>query len=521
MKKHSGYSHKICRLVLFILLVNLFDSCKKEDNKPPVITSINLIMNDTIRNNFNIKVEVTDNNSTARLELYANDSLFAQIDNLPFEYLWNTTKMKDGEYIIKAVVYDSKGNKAESSTTVLVQNALLTINLGSENHAPFKLVIFDEQGSILNSALIQGSGKVIIMPLTPAENDAINLVSYSTSNGFTGIIAYVHVKRGSEYNMDWKSSGPVVKGFKIHIKNDIGSFSQVWLSTDQTFYKISSMADTMNLPAAIPYTSGHKLLLQLETIEGKFYSFLTIDNIDELTVKLSDINIKQSRKSISIPSTGHASYLLMGSINEKDSTKRYYISEGESAPDADHLDVYYPIDYFSKYHTGVYFSQNNYDFKYYLNQYRGELPDRFDPISVDFEIVNPQPGNFKANTTGVFDLYRVEYYNQSQTIELQVVAPASQKEWKLPDLATAFDNIEFSLNNFIWNQVSIVNQGSLDWSNTYYDLSVNFEKLNFVEKYVQYLWIYNPLNVSKKQIRLKGENLPGNFLNQEWCSSSN
>ena len=498
------YILKIAGLFLLILSIVTFNSCKKEDNIPPVITSFNLTMNDTVRNNFVIKIEATDNNKTSRLELFANDSLIARLENLPFEYLWNTTAVKDGEYIIKAIVYDSNGNKVEASSTVFVQNALLTLNLGNENPSSFKVVISDEQGNILNSALVQGSGKVRIMPLTQFENEGINFVYCYVGNGFTALIGYVHVKRGSEYNLDWNSTGPVQKGIKIHLKNDIGAFSQVILSTDQASYKISAMADTINLPNTIPYTSGHKLLLQLVTSEGRFYDFLTIDNTEELSVKLSDVFAREAVKTFSFPAAGHASYLLMASsrINEKDSIYRYYLSEGENALNENHFDIYYPAEYFSRYHTGILFSHYINDYKSYLNQYRGVIPESFDPISADFEIVNSRPDNFKANISGNFDLYHVLYYDPSQTIELQVSVPVNQKEWKLPDLATAFNNTEFRIDNFTWNQVSIVNQGSLDWSNKYYDISLNFEQLNFVEKYTQYEWIYNPISKRNKQFTL-------------------
>src|SRR5512133_505300 len=114
---------EIYGLFLFVLTVSLLSSCKKEDNIPPVITAVKLNMSDTIRNSYIIKVEATDNSSTIGMDLYANDSLIAHIEKVPFEYPWNTIKVKDGEYTIKAVVFDSNGNKTESSCLITVQNA--------------------------------------------------------------------------------------------------------------------------------------------------------------------------------------------------------------------------------------------------------------------------------------------------------------------------------------------------------------------------------------------------------------
>jgi hypothetical protein len=489
--KYRLYKTYVYGVVLLFLSINFFSSCSKEDTIAPVITSVNLSMNDTIRNNFNIKVDATDNKGIKMLELYANDSLIARINGVPFEFLWKTTEMKDGAYLVKAIIYDSKGNKAESACNVLIQNALLTINLGSEFHSPFKIVISDEQGIVLNSVTMQGTGKRTIKPLSQLEDNAINIMYCSTSNGFTGIISYIHVKRGSEFNMDWRSFGPNVKGVKLHLKNDIDSFSRIWLSTDWGSYQITTMADTATLPNTIPYSSGHKLLLQIETSEGRFYKFLTIDDIEEITEKLSDINTRLTIKSYSVPPTRSSSFLIMGKGNEADSINRYYISQGSTALNENHFDILYPPEYFSKYYTFVSYSPIDDNYKNYANIYQGEVPDRFDPLTAEFDIINSKTDNFNATISGDFDFYQIAYYDSTQTVEFSVSAPVNQKKWKLPDPAIAFDNPNYIFDK--WSFVFLENQGDLDWTNKYYDVSIDFEDYNFYAKYSQSMWITNPL----------------------------
>ena len=139
----------------------------------------------------------------------------------------------------------------------------------------------------------------------------------------------------------------------------------------------------------------------------------------------------------------------------------------------------------------------------YFNQYRGEIPGNFEPLAVEFGIVNSNPANFEANISGKFDLYYVLYYNHSKTIGLSISIPVNQKEWKLPDLSTAFNNIEYKFDNFVWSQIQIINYKSIDWSEKYYDACLNFEKLNWLEEYSQNMWIYNSQNSVKKQIDLR------------------
>ena len=46
------------------------------------------------------------------------------------------------------------------------------------------------------------------------------------------------------------------------------------------------MSDTINLPQTIPYSSGHKLLIQLITDAGNFYNFIQVDNVPEININL-------------------------------------------------------------------------------------------------------------------------------------------------------------------------------------------------------------------------------------------
>jgi hypothetical protein len=501
-------------IIILLTIVSIFASCKKEDNVPPVINSVNIQLGDTLRNSFEIKVDATDNSGVSAIEVYANDSLIIKDTKSSLDYSLNTLAMKDGEYAIKTIVYDAKGNKTESSYKVQIQNALLTFNLGNVDIPSFPVVICDEQGNILRSLSLQGKGKVKIMPQAACNKNSFNVVYSRTNGGFTGIMAYIHVKRGSEYNQGWGAyAGPVTKSFKLHLKNDIGSFSRINISTDQAVYQVFNMADTINLPNAIPYTSNHKLLLQLLTDNGQYFKVVTIENVQELSVKLSDINQSELVKTYSLPSEGSASFLLMGTGAETDSINRYFISQNFNELLATHLNVIYPTEYFSKFCSYVSFSptqsQSGSSFAY-VNQYRGEIPESFVPISADFSITNTSSNNFKADITGTFDYYDISFYDPSQTIELLVSAPENQKGWTLPDLTAVFGNTAFT--NFTWNTIQIMNMGSLDWTGKYYDTSINFEHLNYFETYSQGKFIFKTNSKKNSQVIKPGQDLISDMM---------
>ena len=67
-----------------------------------------------------IKINATDNFGVIKIELYINDVLTYTFYTSPYEWVWDTKEIPEGEYRIKAVAYDTNDNSSEEEITVKV-----------------------------------------------------------------------------------------------------------------------------------------------------------------------------------------------------------------------------------------------------------------------------------------------------------------------------------------------------------------------------------------------------------------
>jgi len=479
-------------IISLLILVFIFASCKKEDDLDntdkvlPVINSINLTANDTLRNLFTIKVEATDNKSIDKVEYYVNDSLITQISSAPYDYQLNTLKLKDGSGTMKVVVYDAEGNKTESTRKYIVHNLLLTLKVGELNPVPYYVVVSDEKGNILNTATFKSNQTIKIMPVAPCEVKSFNVVYYNTWYQSTYMEACIHVKRGTELKLGITNEPKVIKNIKLHFKNDLPNFLRIDIGTDLSRYSFSSMADTSLLPATFPYTGDHKLLLQLQTTTGRYYKLYSINGVENLTVDFSSITTPQTMKSYPFPVTGSVFYIITAKALAAEATYEYYLSSGNKEYNANHVDLFYPAEYF-RYKTLISYTLHDGSTKTYSNLTSGEVPETFSYITADAQMISEDLGGFKTTFSGTFDYYLAKYSIPSLNnfIFLQVRAPANQTEWILPDLSEAFGNTNFNLNNFLLHQFYMQDLQSVNLANNYYDPDI--DQIIAAESYIKSL----------------------------------
>lgn len=475
----------------FLVAVFVFISCAKDDIAP-IITSLNLEMNDTIRNIYTIELEATDNEKINKIELFINDSLVAEDSRMPFLFEWNTLKAIDGNHSIRLTVTDPEGNKAESNTEVYVNNNLLILNAGAIGYYPNYLIVSDEQGNVLDTANLKRFTKTVLKPQRPFEGNAVNLIWIEKIAGYsqrTEMSAYVHVKRGSEYKLIVFPEPESFKYVKIHFKNDIPYFSGIRIVTDQYFYELRSMSDTINVLQEFPYTAGHKLLIQLFTNEGRFYRFYDIDNIPEITINLSDITATMAQKVITFPAEG-GSYSIYGKGRDKDSRYGYFISY--QSPNLLHggnnLELWYPAEYFVKYQTWLSYMKPGRN-AVYTDIYNVTLPSVYNLPDGDVQIQDPSAANFSATLSGKMDFYTVIYKNEDRSNALRITAPAGYSAWKLPDPGPLFNDDDLGFTSYSPEEIDIEEFESIEFRDKYYDLTIDFKKLHNEEPHLQTIGI--------------------------------
>jgi hypothetical protein len=477
----------------FLLAMTVFFIACTNDDIPPVVDSFSLDMNDTIRNIFSIDLNATDNSGINRIELYINDTLITEGDRVPFKYSWNTLKVNDGEYSIKLIVFDSEGNKTEKLSEVVVSNCILILKSvlpSGSVYSPYYLAVSDEEGNMLDTLTFNGATQSKLKPEKEFSGDAVNIIYYRTGL-YPYMSGYIHVKRGSELIIGENPVFDLVKSIRLHFRNDIPSFTGIGISTDRAYYALNKLTDTVSLPQHIPYTPGHKLLLQLLTNEGRYFRIVEINealDVHEMTINLSSITSVEEHKVITMPAPGYSSCVISGRAKDSDVFNSYLIFSGNSMNLAD---LWYPEEYFFRYTTQIFFTPQGSN-KSYVDEYNGSIPTAFVPLGSDIQITNPTASNFSAIYSGSFDIILAEYYNTERTIQMNLFAPSSRNTWKLPDPGVIFNDNRFNLNKYHPEFISINQFESIDYSNSYYDLNTREERLHTFDRHYQNVRIRIP-----------------------------
>ena len=112
-------------IVLSIVTISLFGATK--DTTPPTVSITSPKDTAVVSGVVTIKVDASDSGGIAKVEFYVGDSKLGEDSSKPYEYSWDTKKMKDGTYVLTAKAIDSAGNKNSASIKVVVNNTKVEI----------------------------------------------------------------------------------------------------------------------------------------------------------------------------------------------------------------------------------------------------------------------------------------------------------------------------------------------------------------------------------------------------------
>ena len=94
-----------------------------EDYTAPEIMINNPVEGSTLVRTVNISVTAVDNIEVAETQLFINDALVNTIVGGDLSYSWNTRKIADGDYLIRATATDTSGNVVDSSVITVTKGA--------------------------------------------------------------------------------------------------------------------------------------------------------------------------------------------------------------------------------------------------------------------------------------------------------------------------------------------------------------------------------------------------------------
>jgi hypothetical protein len=99
----------------------------------PLVTIVSPVDGDTIRESYHIiKAEVASSERILKIRFFDNNLFLGEVQEEPFEHLWETAYVSNGEHTLKAEVVDHSGNTGYSpSVSVIVSKTLYDWNLAS------------------------------------------------------------------------------------------------------------------------------------------------------------------------------------------------------------------------------------------------------------------------------------------------------------------------------------------------------------------------------------------------------
>ncbi len=110
---------------IVIIVLSIFTTClfgATKDTTPPTVSITSPKDNAVVSGVVTIKVDASDNSGIAKVEFYIGESKVGEDSSKPYEYSWDTKKMKDGTYVLTAKATDGAGNKNSKSIKVVVNN---------------------------------------------------------------------------------------------------------------------------------------------------------------------------------------------------------------------------------------------------------------------------------------------------------------------------------------------------------------------------------------------------------------
>ena len=106
-------------LTPIVFTVLIISSCKLFDTTPPTVSISSHYSGQIVGEIVKIMVFTDDNEGIRKVAFYINDEHILSDYDYPYQLVWNTTEVGDGEYIIKVRSVDNSGNSAESQPIML------------------------------------------------------------------------------------------------------------------------------------------------------------------------------------------------------------------------------------------------------------------------------------------------------------------------------------------------------------------------------------------------------------------
>ncbi|KYK38082.1 MAG: PEGA domain-containing protein [Theionarchaea archaeon] len=176
-------------------IVTVYVGEQEEDAEPPTAKIIYPVNDQIVTGIITIKVEASDNNKVALLELFIDgeyissvnyESIWTKValgDKYEWEYQWDTTAYEKGEHTIKVIATDGVGNTAHD---------IITVNVGeADTEPPIVKIIYPVNGRTVTG--------IITITVEASDNNRVALLELFIDNEF---ITSINDKTSWKYSWD-------------------------------------------------------------------------------------------------------------------------------------------------------------------------------------------------------------------------------------------------------------------------------------------------------------------------------
>lgn len=481
-------------MVASLMLLNCDE---KHESIPPPHKTDNLMISildvspDTkIRNKLKFRIR-TNSKYTNVIKVYLDDSLIVtQKDSTLFTVEINTLKLEDGEHKIRTVIVENGFNFTENDMTFQLGNALFYLSayglLNDVDSA--SVIVFDKQGKIVHRSFITRSGGnfVFLYPNQYTNDGIFNLVIAYKGDPISHITSYLNLKRQEKISItSWAETG---KNIKVKLLN-VPSNAEVILS-GLNAVRVKTTSSTYEIPD-FSYSYGMSdILVRVEKLSGQFYNSFTMPTEGNMEIDLNQVDKPSVEIVIPNVKNTNARYYLSGIKEVNNKFKEYAVDHFPYV--ADTMRLKYPADYFQEYKSSIGYSRNNEVFmEIKLGEPLLKLPD-YKPI---YNISSFALDDFQYTADATVDEFRLTYRHKSKDIELDIIGPATVKNFKLPELGSILDFGLISPKDFVVKKI------------TFWDLDVKedegyfkyFREYPFDEDLSHPFYTFDYFNVADKE----------------------
>lgn len=486
-------------LILSILVLG----CNSEDT--PSQISISWPTNNMfIKDSVTIKATVSDYENIKEVEFMIDGEVVDTIFESPFEFVWNSKQVKNGDHNLQCKSIDNSGNETLSEIIVVsVSNYLFKatfINNWVKDDEICILFLSDQNGTILAENTFSGNDS-FEMYLDESLNlnyvDTITKINITTIVGTTdeGIIhlnshikTYLKIPVGSSwtwknYLLNYKEIPDTVK---LNFKN-IPEHKE-YLISNKIFgtYSFVTLKSLEDFPLD---ESPTNIYMCLNTVEnGKKYLWLNDVVAGNRQVDLSNLK-DASKKTIELQGIPTRCEIELSGIIE--TSKRYENSYWLDAYFQDNnksssIDLFYPESMFPEYTTKIYIKDNESPSSYWLQETHGEIPDKFIKLNADFEFVSTSYDNFEISASGEFLITLSQWKDINNNNYWDVYSDKTVLKYKLPNLPKlTTEQFGFNRESFTLIAVELIDHSNIKSFSEYTDINFSSDTYlyNVVDDY--------------------------------------